>query len=506
MVTSIPYDPSLILGQVIELERIEDLKNLANFQKPLDEAHERLSSILRTIYKLNMVQLEMENIGVDSKTLNTFKGEIETMENILIEAATYYAATATTVLQNVEDEMNAQDQKTISMSIESPMDYGRSEVTQFPLSFDSLEFDVQYVRNELMEQSSKQSAKQSVRNLTMSASVPGAALNIPVTKVSMSSDMQRNVNSSMMKQFEKHSIEGTIVISANATHKNASIISPFILDPFKAVTAWNYTYPDEIIRTEPSNILKAALEDYDEDPSEKKTLNILSGCAKTSTFVGFVHILKDETTDSSQSASSMANQVRNSLEIDAWQKSVTGQFGGSSNVSNTQQSLSSASFISNHANICCRGIIPSIVCSDMTATIQKLAPDAARIMEGTKAIANASNGDGAGNDENTTEEGKRGAQYQRLNSEFLNNTVRNLSAHESEANKVIDTNSMMTALEDFINKAIEGEGGVPSSFYIKHLTKNDIAKAYIKRFYPNGLKSAEDRRKGTIGISSEEEE
>eukprot|EP00548_Thalassiothrix_antarctica_P021051 CAMPEP_0194193836 /NCGR_PEP_ID=MMETSP0154-20130528/75254_1 /TAXON_ID=1049557 /ORGANISM="Thalassiothrix antarctica, Strain L6-D1" /LENGTH=619 /DNA_ID=CAMNT_0038918209 /DNA_START=171 /DNA_END=2031 /DNA_ORIENTATION=+ len=618
MAASIPFDPSMVLGQVVEKQKITNLQTIADIQKPLNQAHDALNNVLRTIYKLNMVKTEMENIGVDDDSIEAFEANITALEDSVVEAAIGYGTTATKVFEQLEAEQEKQGQNQISLGIESPMDYGKSEVTQFPLSFDSLEFDVQYMRNEMIDQTSSADSKQSKEkessfktenitsggvttvtkhkirkwwwqrqryrytstttpvkiegtsktttestnnnnsNLTKqyenhkiegtivisaiathkNASVISPFVLDPIKAVSawnytypedqirtepnnilsaaLDDFKYNNNNSSLLKQYENHKIEGTIVISAIATHKNASVISPFVLDPIKAVSAWNYTYPEDQIRTEPNNILSAALDDFKGDPSKKPTLDILSGCAKSSSFVGFVHIMQNEKTTSSQSAASAIEEVKSSFEKDAWQSSASGGFGTSNTSSSTAKSLNSTSFIQNHANIVCQGIIPSIVCNEVTTAVKRMAPDAAKIMEQQSAIAEASaasaGGEGEGEEESSgdveqsIEGGKKGAQFQTLNSEHLANTVSNLSEYQTEANKVIDTNSMMTALDDFIVKATEGEGGVPTSFYIKHLTKNDIAKEYIKKFYPNGLKSAADRRKGMLGISSGEDE
>jgi len=544
MAASIPFDPSMVLGQVVEKQKIANLQTIADIQKPLNQAHDALNNVLRTIYKLNMVKTEMENIGVDDDSIEAFEANITALEDSVVEAAIGYGTTATKVFEQLEAEQEKQDQNQISLGIESPMDYGKSEVTQFPLSFDSLEFDVQYVRNEMIEQTSSADATQSKEKTSSfenkTTKTGGVTTytkhkkkrrwyrwwesdkyyttkhTTPVRTATskVTTESTTNNNSNLTKQYENHKIEGTIVISAIATHKNASVISPFVLDPIKAVSAWNYTYPEDQIRTEPNNILSAALDDFKGDPSKKPTLDILSGCAKSSSFVGFVHIMQNETTASEQSAASAIEDVKSSFEKDAWQSSASGGFGTSKTSSSTAKSLNSSSFIQNHANIICQGIIPSIVCNEVTTAVKRMAPDAAKIMEQQSAIAEASaasaGGEGeeesSGDVEQTIEGGKKGAQFQTLNSEHLANTVSNLSEYQTEANKVIDTNSIMTALDDFIVKATEGEGGVPTSFYIKHLTKNDIAKEYIKKFYPNGLKSAADRRKGMLGISSGEDE
>jgi len=253
-------------------------------------------------------------------------------------------------------------------------------------------------------------------------------------------------------------------------------------------------------------LLEIALQKSKKGDGEKKALDIISGCTKASTFVGFVHMMKVEKSDTSQSSSATIEKIKRSVEIDVWQQSFSGRIGNSSSFAKTSKALNSSSNISNHANLVCHGIIPSIVSNEVGTAVKRMAPDAQQIMDQQAAITDASNaGGGEGSVEGEIESGRRGAQFKSLNSEHLKNTVSSLGEYDSEANMVIDTNSMLTALTDFVNKAMAGEGGVPTNFYIKSITKKDIAKSYIKKFYPSGMTFSKDRRRGIMGQSSEDE-
>jgi len=510
--SSIPYDPSLVLGQVIPTEKMADLKKLAKLVEPLDLALDRLNNVLSTNYRLKNVAYELENMGIDDKELVEFRANLDKLEGSVVRAALNYGVTATKVYTDVEKEMNKQAQKTISFSIESPLNYSKSKVAQFPLSFDSLDFDVQYHHNEVNDQTSNAHGGQDNTSSSSSGNkkdkhIPSWMFNTGNTRKE-SNDMHYNTADSLIKQYENHTIKGTVVISAKATHKNADMISPLKIDPLKAIEAWNYTYPEESIDTQPENLMKAALGDFDVKNEKKKTLDIISGSTKASSFVGYVHLLKDETTDNTQSVSSLVDQVKQSFHKDIWIKSSSGGFGNSSSFSNTSKTLTSSSFIQNHANLVCLGLIPSIVVSEISTTCKKMAPDAQKIMEQQSAIAGASQA--GGDTENSTEGeadgGKKGAQFKALNSEYMKNTVSNLSEYQTKGNKIIDINSMMTAFEDFVSKSQEGKGGVPTNFYIKSLSKNDIAKIYIRKFFPRGMISAKDKMEGSMGIAAEDTE
>mmetsp|Transcript_40581 Transcript_40581/g.46150 ORF Transcript_40581/g.46150 Transcript_40581/m.46150 type:complete len:501 (-) Transcript_40581:38-1540(-) len=495
--SSIPYDPSLTLGQVVDLERLENLKKLAAAQKPLDTAYDKLNNVMMTSYKLEMVETEMINLGVEESKLDNFRAGLLNVRKKISAAAINYGRTALDVSKNVELLKNQMAQTKISSQVESPLDYTNCEVQKFPLAYDSLNFDVQYVRNEENKEGASSHARQ------VASMVAGATSGY----MSRSNSVRAtNINNNVLKQTTSHTIEGTVVITANATHKNADIISPFVIDPIKAVTAWNSTYSDDEIKTDPASIMKAALDNYKTKPADKKCLNILSGCTRGSSFVGCVHILQQETSTSSQTASSFASGLKSAQELDGWFNAASGGYGNSQSFANSAQDMMSKSMLTSHCTMVCEGLIPSIVANSVATTVKEMELDPKAVMEQLSAIQEAGNSGVNSTVESQAEESKRGGQFMALNSEYMKNAVTTIAEVESESNQVIDTNSLMTAFEDFVNKAMEGESGIPINFYIKRLTKNDIAKAYIRRFYPNGVKSGKDAYRGQLGQEPEEKE
>ena len=72
-----------------------------------------------------------------------------------------------------------------------------------------------------------------------------------------------------------------------------------------------------------------------------------------------------------------------------------------------------------------------------------------------------------------------------------------LGEYDDKNNKVIDTNSLMTAMEDYVKKAIAGDAGVPINFFLKPITANELAEAYLNKYYPRefvGEESASDNK------------
>ncbi|KAJ2972860.1 hypothetical protein NUW58_g9093 [Xylaria curta] len=51
-------------------------------------------------------------------------------------------------------------------------------------------------------------------------------------------------------------------------------------------------------------------------------------------------------------------------------------------------------------------------------------------------------------------------------------------------NKMLDINSMMSALDDYLKKAAEGNSGVPLNYFLKDITKKELAEAWVAKYYP----------------------
>jgi hypothetical protein len=86
-----------------------------------------------------------------------------------------------------------------------------------------------------------------------------------------------------------------------------------------------------------------------------------------------------------------------------------------------------------------------------------------------------------------------------LNNSYVTNVVSSLGEYDNKNNKVIDTNSMMTAFDDYVQKAIQGECGVPINFFLKPITSRQLAEAWLYKFYPGefiGESSGDDESKG----------
>jgi len=487
MPSTIPYDPSLVMGNIVDPGKIAQLQKIAELQKPVDDAQLELNALILSKRSLDMTLQEMINMNVDQKDLDSLADEIAKLKENMAKAA---VTLATKTIQAQSDIASARDsagQTQISVNVESPIDYNKSALKKMPLSSDSLVMDAQYFRNESNEEGS-QAHSSSIASYVASQ-VSG------FLSPTYGAQAGASAKQAMESQHANHKIEGTLVITANCTHKQSDVFAPFVLDPEKGIRAWNAYNHGQKIDTADKASMEKVIAGKDSDKDE---MNLLSGATYGSSFVGMVHILQDESNQSSQSSSSIATSMSASITENLWLENYTGKFGMDASFANSIKSLLSTSNLQSHASVITMGLIPSIKSNEVATTVQNLKPDPKDVMSQLAAIQGASDTDvntmGAG-----AEKAKVGESFMQLNNSYVTNVVSSLGSYDNANNKVIDTNSLMTAFDDYVQKAIAGECGVPINYFLKPITSRQLAEAWLKKFYPGefiGESSGDDTEEG----------
>ena len=69
MPTQIPFDPSLVLGNIVDPKKIKALEAVDAAQKPVNIAQEKLNSLILSKRSLDMTVQEMIQMQVDAKDM-----------------------------------------------------------------------------------------------------------------------------------------------------------------------------------------------------------------------------------------------------------------------------------------------------------------------------------------------------------------------------------------------------------------------------------------------------
>jgi len=490
MPTSIPYDPRLILGNLIHPNDIQQLEKVSDIEAPVNKAQDDLNNSIMAKRKLDMTLQEMIEMNVPQDSLNEFTQEIESVgADIATNAIAYGKAVIAAQKQlKTEGTYNIQLQEVP----ESPIDWNKSAIKQLDLSSDTMIVDAQYLRNE-EEKDGSQAHADSVAT-TVSATISS------IFGPKYSAKAAASAKSSVLNQQSNHSIAGTLVITATCTHKTSDVFAPFVMDPEKAVYAWNALFPSDQIQTTHPETLVAAIENTSTGgkSDNNKFLSLLSGQTIGSSFIGMIHVLQVENTNSSQKSNAAAASFQSEFEWGGFFASGNGSFGVDSDFSNNIKNMLSTSNLTSHCSLVTMGIIPSLKSNNVKTSISQLQPSASEVMGQLAAIQGATDTD-VNSVSSEADKAKAGKQFIELNNSYVTSVVSNLTKSDNDNNKMIDVNSLMTAFDDYVQKAEAGNSGVPINFFVRHIDKPMIAKAWLKKFSPQDnwqLSSGDDNSTG----------
>jgi hypothetical protein len=487
MPSSIPYDPSLVLANIVSSDALKLVEQISALQAPVDAAQEHLNSLLSAKRSLQMTRTELINIGVRTDKVNK---SIEALDGKIEEAASDY----------VEEKIDAEDKiqplratiRSVHVDMESPVDYVKSQIKSMPLASDSVNMDVQYFSND----TNKEEASAHAGNIASYVSATMGTLGNNVA-----AQMSRAAASQVSDQTKKHSISGTLVISVTCTHKNASILAPFVINVDKGIKVWNHLFNDDkIIPTSTSAMLQIAKEEA--EGKGDKRFSIISGMTFGSSFVGMVHILNSSSTDVSEKMSTVVSTIQSQLDFAAMMEHSSGGFGVNESMANSVKNLLSSQDINSHATMICMGVIPSIVANQVQIGVDKFATfDPKSSLEALSTIQNATVAQQE-TMKQSADAARTGAQMVTMKNAEMKAALSALAEIDDGNNKVIDINSMMTALEDYFKKAADGNSGIPINYFLKDISKGMLAEAWVAKYYPGKYMAVSYDDAGPSGPSS----
>lgn len=473
MPSTIPYDPSLVLGNIVTKEKLDIVTSISGLQSPADLAEDTLNSFIALKRSLDMTVQELIEMNIDASELIA---ESRDTGKQITDAAVAYAKAKLAAEKGIQP-LKAKI-RTVNDNIESPIDYNKTQIKTMPLSADSLKMNCQYFAFDSNQQNSDSHAATVASFVSESVNAAGFGYS-----GSQASQAKSSVQQQMTSQHQRHDISGTLVVTITCTHKDAVLLAPFIIDPDKAVRVFNALYPDHMIKTNDVASIMEIMKK--QDTKEEKSFNILSGQTCGSCFIGMVHTLNTTETSSSEKLYSVAESLQSQFKVANWFASASGEFGVSSSFSNDAKNLLSVQNVTSHCTLTVMGSIPSIKSSTVMMSVKAFDMNAdpmAAVVNVQNATASEMDSiDSAGN------EARTGAQMQSMKAAQVKSALSSLSDIDNQNNKIIDTNSMMDAMEDYINKCLSGNIGLPINYYIKPITQSQIAQMWLAKYYPSKM-------------------
>ncbi|MGF6537354.1 hypothetical protein [Paraburkholderia youngii] len=468
MPSAIPYDPALALGNLVSIERLHLLEQVAAACAPADAAEDTLNSLISAKRSLDMTSQELAGMGIDTSHVDA---ESVAAAKDLAAAAQEFSKAKVAAIKSVQPLKKKMSG--ISDSAESPVDFERSQIKQIPLSADSLKMNVQFFSNDASEFRSGTHA--SIIGSFVSGQV-GIFGDEFATQTSSAATSQVN------SQLQNHDIAGTLVISVTCSHKNAVLLAPFILDVDKGIGAFNSSFPDAMIKTDSiASMQKIAAQS---DTKDEKALTILSGATMGSCFIGMVHVLNTTETRNRQAMESVAASLQTQFKIASWFENASGGFGVSSSFSKDAKSLLSAQNVTSHCTLVTVGSIPSMKSNEVQMGVKQFADaDGAKSMTALLKLQGATATDQE-SVSSAADRARTGQELLAMKSSQVESALSALSDIDDGKNKIIDTNSMMNALDDYIQKCLAGNMGAPITYYLKRITASQLAQAWMAQYFP----------------------
>jgi len=189
-------------------------------------------------------------------------------------------------------------------------------------------------------------------------------------------------------------------------------------------------------------------------------------------------------------AQSVSSAFKASCLVADW----SGGFGADNQMASDIKHLLSSQTISSHISLVVMGVIPSIKSNEVQLGVKKFADDAdpAATMAKLADLANDA-GDTGNTAAQSAEAARSGGKLVALQNSKISSVITALGDVDDGKNNMLDINSLMTAFEDYVNKCIDGTNvGVPVNYYLKTISKAQIIKAWIKKYYPQYSKTTQD--------------
>ncbi|WP_205511922.1 hypothetical protein [Longitalea arenae] len=466
---TIPFDhPSMVLGNVVNPRVLELIKKAGSLQAKLDAAREKMNSLVMMKRSLAMTINELTDMNVDVTEL---KNTITNVDASVTQAATDYMTVCIETQQGIQvyrEQISALEPDEM---LESPLDFSRSLIKQLPLSAESLQMDAQYfsfgsnLQDDTMASIEKY-IKESTSNLG-----------------SQSGELAKSAAAQINRQRQNHNLAGTLIITASCRHRNVAIIEPLVLDIDKAITVWNNSKngaADTIDTSDPALLKQQA---GTSTGAAANSMTVLSGVVYGSGFIGMVHMLQSDATDSGPTETD-TTRLQEKLTLGGWLENASGGFGIDASVMNEVKKMLSTQKVNAHISVIVMGAVPAISSSQVKLGLrQVLAPDAEKMNEYLSALSQ----DTAATDsvESGAEKAKMGNRLLQMQNGTMKTVIRSLGEIDQGSNKVLDINSLMNAFENYLLMIKEKESsGVPVHFYIKSISRQQLIQAWMEKYYP----------------------
>jgi hypothetical protein len=161
--------------------------------------------------------------------------------------------------------------------------------------------------------------------------------------------------------------------------------------------------------------------------------------------------------------------------------------------------------VSSHCSMITMGLIPSVKSNQVQIGVKQFAGfDGATMMSQLATLQNATATD-SDSVEASAAAARTGGTMVAITAAQVKSVMSGLADIDDGQNQMLDINSLMTAFEDYVTKvgtATTDTIGVPINYYLKTITKSQLAQLWVAKYYPQYLAIGGDDS-GTTGAAAQ---
>lgn len=468
MASSIPFDhPSLVLGHVVNSELLGLLEKIASLQAKTDAAFEKMNSYIAMRRGLSMTINELIGLGVDVAELRNKIGELN--QNVSDAARDYMTARIgnDTGVQQLREQVAAIENVS---GLESPLDFSTVQVKRLPLASDAIKIDVQYFSYGRSDDTSAEAISSIESVIRESTSGLGHTAR----------DVPKAAAAQVHQQLKNHSLAGTLVITASASHRASAMLDPLKLDVDKAVEVWNSVHSaagEGLNTTDLASMIQAC--EKQEGVADAPGLTLLTGANYGSSFIGMVHMVNNEFAGAGLAVDQEA-ALQEQMRLGGWMKAATGGFGVDDDVMDNVRKVLSTQNVSTHANLIVLGAVPSLASSQLRTGLATLLDD----RQGASSSVQGQQRDARQTPASMSDDALKAGQQNARHSGLMQGAIQSLGAIDHGSNKVVDVNTLMNAFENYITQVSDIKSvGIPISFFFRRISRGHIARLWIDKYF-----------------------
>lgn len=424
----ISYDAGLTLGDVIGTDMREALAAIAQVEAPVEATREHLNALITSQRSLESTKTELVNMGV----ANTDK----------IDAAlAMLAGEMATLAETYGDQRVAAERKLTELrarmgqirpSLESPVDLARSQVRILPLASHSLSLDVEYL---------SLNHDEPISHVEQVVSLVSASMGWLGAKVL--SQLVNDVRRQVMRQLapvlgRQQDMAGTLVLCASCTHKMTCSLAPLVLDADRSIKVWNALFPYNSLDGANEEAMRVAATGDGQDQGQY--FGVVTGMKFGSAFVGMAHLLN--TIDDGDGGATMRNDVDSLRNL--MRESEASDHEANMELLDGIKKLQIVQQLASNINVVSVGAIPTVVPS-------------------------------------VRFEGARRKPFKQSEAGEMGLAMDAVAGRSDGLNRLPNIGTLMTALDDYLAKAADGNSGVPINYSLKDVTRGDVAKLWMDR-------------------------